>query len=439
MAKEYKTSEVFGISREIPLNYAYRESVDTEMVNSLTRDKHLVIYGSSKQGKTSLRKQHLQPSEYVVVTCLNTWTLPQLMSSILKQLGYTVEQSTTIATSGEAKITAKGGFKARWFGTGIDAEVGSEVTGGRTKEVTEVALELDPADVNDIITALERAKFKGWLVLEDFHYLPDETQKRFAVALKAFHESSKYTFIIVGVWLQENRLVQYNGDLTGRVTTINADRWTREELLDAISQGEELLNVEFEDSFRQTLVDESYDSIYVVQESCYQALEQNQVHATQRPKKIVAGDAKAIVRNVVNKQSARYMDFLIGFAQGFGSTDLQMYKWLLVPIIMTPVAEHEKGLELREIRRILGVYHPRGDDLNAGNVTQALRAFASLQVQHGMTPIVFDYDSAHRQLNVVDRSFLIWLNQQDKREVLETVDLPAEIADTWQEKVVQTR
>ncbi len=133
------------------------------------------------------------------------------------------------------------------------------------------------------------------------------------------------------------------------------------------------------------------------------------------------------------------MDFLVGFAQGFGSTDLQMYKWLLVPIIMTPVSEHETGLELREIRRILAAYHPRGEDLNAGNVTQALRAFASLQVQHGMTPIVFDYDSAHRQLNVVDRSFLIWLNQQDKREVLENIDLPGDIADTWQQKIVQTR
>ncbi|WP_336881587.1 hypothetical protein [Rhodococcus globerulus] len=250
MAKTYKTSEVFGISREIPLNYAYRKSVDTEMVNSLARDKHLVIYGSSKQGKTSLRKNHLDPSEYVVVTCLNTWNLPQLMSSVLKQLGYTVEQSTTIATSGEAKITAKGGFKARLFGNGVDAEVGTELTGARGKEVTEVALELDPADVNDIITALERAKFTGWIVLEDFHYLPDETQKRFAVALKAFHESSKYTFIIIGVWLQENRLVQYNGDLTGRVTTINADKWSSAELLDAIHQGEQLINVEFDDNFK---------------------------------------------------------------------------------------------------------------------------------------------------------------------------------------------
>ncbi|MEV5012549.1 hypothetical protein AB0K74_44980, partial [Streptomyces sp. NPDC056159] len=44
---------------------------------------------------------------------------------------------------------------------------------------------------------------------------PEETQKDFAVALKAFHESSSFTFIVVGVWLQENGLVQFNGDLSG--------------------------------------------------------------------------------------------------------------------------------------------------------------------------------------------------------------------------------
>ncbi|MFB7324760.1 hypothetical protein [Streptomyces sp. NPDC056190] len=59
---------------------------------------------------------------------------------------------------------------------------------------------------------------------------PEETQKDFAVAVKAFHESSSFTFIGVGVWLQENRLVQFNGDLSGRIATINADKWLRSEL-----------------------------------------------------------------------------------------------------------------------------------------------------------------------------------------------------------------
>ena len=427
----HKTTEVFGIQREEPLNYSYRESVDNQLIENLTRDKHIVIYGSSKQGKTSVRKHHLKANEYTALTCANSWTLAQLMASLLKQVGYTVEITNKLAISGEAKISVKAKIKAAFMGNGTEFESQAEISGSTSREKTEVALELDPSDVNDVINALDKISFKGWIVLEDFHYLPDETQREFAITLKAFHENSKYTFIIVGVWLQENRLIQYNGDLTGRVTTINADKWTETELRFAIEKGEELLNVEFSEKFKTDLIQESYDSIYVVQESCYFALEKENIYKTCPYKRSLDPDAKAIVKEVVDNQSARYRDFLISFSQGFGTTELQMYLWLLVPIIMSSVEDHEQGLELREISRILKKYHPRKDGLNPGNITQALSAFAKLQVQHRMTPIVFDYDQSHRRLSVVDRSFLIWLNQQDKEELLESVDLPTEIAKNW--------
>ena len=52
----YKLSEVFGISRHVPLNYTTRPNVDNALVDLLTREKHIVLYGSSKQGTTCLRK-----------------------------------------------------------------------------------------------------------------------------------------------------------------------------------------------------------------------------------------------------------------------------------------------------------------------------------------------------------------------------------------------
>jgi hypothetical protein len=51
-----KTADVFGVSRELPLTYVEREHVDDKLLDNLTRDKHIIIYGSSKQGKTCLRK-----------------------------------------------------------------------------------------------------------------------------------------------------------------------------------------------------------------------------------------------------------------------------------------------------------------------------------------------------------------------------------------------
>ncbi len=39
----YKTNSVYGISRELPLNYVEREAVDQKLVDNLTKDKHIVI------------------------------------------------------------------------------------------------------------------------------------------------------------------------------------------------------------------------------------------------------------------------------------------------------------------------------------------------------------------------------------------------------------
>jgi hypothetical protein len=69
-------------------------------------------------------------------------------------------------------------------------------------------------------------------------------------------------------------------------------------------------------------------------------------------------------------------------------------------------------------------HHPEGVGLNIGNLTQALQSVASLQVKKDIKPIVLDYDQTNLKLNVVDRSFLIWLLHQDQNNLLELADLP---------------
>jgi hypothetical protein len=409
----------------MPINYVTRELVDNQLVSALTRNQHLVIYGSSKQGKTTVRKYNLTETDYIVVTCSNKWNLGQLHAAILKAAGYTIVQSETRAASGNHKITATVSLGARLFGGGGTAGAAIDKGTEHSQETVETRLDLDPSDVNDIIGALSEIEFQKFIVLEDFHYLPEETQKDFAVALKAFHESSSLIFIIVGVWLQENRLIQFNGDLSGRVSTVNADRWSKDELREAIRLGEEALNVKFDGRFTEVLVARSFDSIYVIQEVCLLACEGAGVFQRQETRKDigVGVDADVVIATVVERQSARFNDFLTNFATGFGKTDLAMYRWLLVPIIGADSNELEHGLHYRTVRRRLSRVHPQGPLLNAGNVTQALKNTARLQVQQGVKPLVLDYDQSLKRLNVVDRSFLIWLQQQDKGELLEALDL----------------
>jgi len=425
------TGDVFGVSRDVPLNYVSRKTVDDRFLEDLGRDRHIVVYGSSKQGKTCLRKKCLNDDEYIIVHCLNRWTMSELNSTILKRAGYEITQSTRKTATGKNKIDAK--ISAGLFG--VKAGVEAEATTENAIEKTTTELELDVEDVNDVIAALDAIKFKKFVVLEDFHYLPVEAQKDFAVALKAFHENSEICFIIVGVWLEENRLTVYNGDLTGRITAVNADLWEKSELRDVVLAGEALLNVSFDSEFTAQLVEKCHGSVHILQEVCFQVCESSKVYRTCEARLELGHDVDvdALVKCVVDQQKGRYNSFLGSFADGFVDTVLEMYKWILYPVIMSSHDDLERGLKLAQIRKALDDNHPAGrrksptgNGLNTGNITQALQYSAALQAKKDIKPIVLDYDQTNVRLNVVDRGFLVWLRHQDRNALLEMVGLPSE-------------
>lgn len=170
---KHQSSDVYGISRDLPLNYIERESADARLIDNLSREKHLVIFGSSKQGKTSLRKHTLTDDESIVIHCSNKWQISDLHAAILKKAGFELTQSTSKTTAGKSKIFAK--IAAKIWGSG--AEGGVEAERINSDEITTTPLELDPEDVNDIINALNSIKFSKYIVLEDFHYLPSRVKK----------------------------------------------------------------------------------------------------------------------------------------------------------------------------------------------------------------------------------------------------------------------
>lgn len=414
--------DVFGVVRDVPLNYVPREKVDQAFLEALSRTKHIVVYGGSKQGKTCLRKHCLPDDDYIVVQCSNRWSVADINANILKRAGYELTQSNETTATGRQKLIAK--FTAGIFGA--SAEAGAEAESENRQSSTKAPLELDPEDVNDIIGALREIDFQKFVVLEDFHYLPPETQRDFAIELKAFHETSDLCMVVVGVWLEENRLIVYNGDLTGRVVPIDADHWSSNELRAVIEAGENLLHVKLSDHFKTELLERSFDSVSIIQEACRRAIRSAGIYQTQYQLTDISfdGDVSALIKEVVDEQSGRYNAFIMNFAEGFQDTRLEMPRWLLWPILTAPADALERGFLYADIRRSLQEVHPEGQNLNPGNITQALQSAASLQVAKDVKPIVLDYDATTRRLSIVDRGFLIWLENQDRDDLLELAGLP---------------
>ena len=92
---KHLTGDVFGVSRDIPISYVERDHVDDKLLENITRDKHIIIFGSSKQGKTCLRRHCLQDDDYILVQCQNNWDIAKLSEAILRRAGITSQRAET--------------------------------------------------------------------------------------------------------------------------------------------------------------------------------------------------------------------------------------------------------------------------------------------------------------------------------------------------------
>jgi hypothetical protein len=421
MSGSLHVDDVFGTKRAVPINYIEREAVDGKLLASLSRDKHLVIYGSSKQGKTCLRKHCLLESDYTVIQCSNKWAIKDLFLDILKRVGFKQKISESITLSGTNKTSLEFSADAKVF----SATIGGDSSETKKTEVVTKSFELNLEDVNDVIEALKGIGFKKFIVLEDFHYLPEETQKDFSIALKAFHENSEFCFIVVGVWLEKDKLAIYNGDLAGRVYSIDADIWSEEDLYKVINTGCGLLNIQISEKFKKDLIMDCKGSVSIVQEVCNNYCKSKNIYIVQKEKIVFdeTFDVKKLVNDVVEESGGRYTAFLRNFSGGFHKTDLEMYRWILYAVVTTPLEKLNKGLIYNSVITILRANHPNKTLLNAGNVTQALQKIASLQLEKGIKPFVLDYDQSNNRLNIVDRSFVIWISTKKESELLELIGL----------------
>ncbi|WP_375742978.1 epsilon-toxin family protein [Corallococcus interemptor] len=422
---ERKLAEVFGVARGTPLTYVSRSYVDNLFINSLSRDKHIVVYGGSKQGKTSLRKQTLQEDDYIVVQCGNTTTRAQIYEIILKHAGAHVTTTAKNTTAGTLKfdvtISAKGKVPLIAEASGTGAGSHQKTT---TTEVAETQFEIDPSDPNDVTRVLKSADFKKYVILEDFHYLSEEVQREIAFDLKAFHEKSEIVFIVVGVWLESNKLVLYNGDLAGRLVPVDADRWDPEDLTSVISAGEALLNIAFPPKVKTEILLRCQKNIGVLQETCYRLCEKAGIWRTQPTKTNVGSveEVDDIIHDIGTEQAGRYQKFLEDFSEGLNKTELEMYKWIAYVAITAEPDDLKRGLKLASIFRVLNEVHPtRKGQLLQNNVSQALAKIGKLQHKNHVKPTILDFDTSENRLRVTDSGFILYLMTQERSVLLETI------------------
>jgi GTPase SAR1 family protein len=434
----YTVSEVFGVSNKMVLSYLERNEVDGEFITSLKTDRHIVVYGASKQGKTSLLSRHVSKEESITIECGPKTDCQSIYQSLLRQLDIKIERTETQSTGTEGKVKAKIGLKAfiPFIGS-ADTELESEVTGKADKERQFDQIEYNLELAQDVGELLRKIKFSKYVVLENFHYLNDEVQTELAFDLRIFQDM-EIRFIILGVWREKNRLVVYNGDLTDRISEVPVEPWLDKEFFEVIKNGATLLNVNIDEQIQKDIIEVSFGSIAIVQELCKEFVEISGIENTVEHG-IILSDRnnleKAINKKVLDYQ-ARHLKSLESIAGGLVTNRPKDGKFpLILPYYTVRVlVEVELSVLLTGISRnylhdrIRDVHHRPPEEVRAGDITNLLNGLANLQKERKIVPPLFDYDHGSRSLKVIDSTLYFYLKNVDRKLLLSEIPNPL---DTW--------
>lgn len=431
-----KLSEVFGIRIEPVLSYVERAAVDGTFKEAIASDHHVVVYGSSKQGKTSLRQTYVPDKECAIIRCTPNMQAKNIYNSLLRQIDVRIETLNTSSETLGGKVGTKLGFKAYIpFITGAKSDIKADVSGEVQTELTQEFIAFDFGEAQSIGELLERTGFKKFIVLENFHYLPLETQQQLAFDLKTFHEIG-IRFIVLGIWREANLLATHNADLQDRVVEIPVEPWDEADFRRVILHGSELLNILIDKGIEDEFIKNSYGNVGMLQEFLRVFCEVNGVLETQDKTKNLntTGAAEETLAKKLEAQRGHTLKALQSIAARSrirrGEDDpLLLPYYLIVVVLRIPVEELRQGLERNRLLELLREVHHRADKetIRVSDLTNLLVRLPSLQ--SGIQPPFLYYDSNSRRLRVVDTRQFFVLANGDRQAMLEEIPLPSEVTD----------
>jgi hypothetical protein len=429
-----KTEDVFGVSSKQVLSYIERPSVDDKFKSSLSSDKQIVVYGASKQGKTALVSKHLPYSDNITISVTPKTEVTDIYTSMLRQLNIQIRTSATESKGHETELSMSGRLRAILpFVGGGEAEAGVKRTAqsGNTTNAEEIPFNLDlPQDIAELV---RKTKTSKTLIIENFHYLNDDKQKQLAFDLRTFQELG-ISFVILGVWREKNRLVQFNGDLLDRIVEIPVEPWLKDEFLQVSRKGARELNIELSSDIVEKCSEASFSSIGVFQELLKETCLLAGVKEKGEYRKI--SDISLVDVAIMKKAeeyAARHQRALEAIASGYlSSSTKEGVKPLFLPYYLVKVilsAGYEglaNGMRRAIIHDSIQKMHHRQADVRPSDMSNLLHNLADLQNKKSISPPIIDYDKNNKLLQVVDSTFYFFLKHAKLSEISEELPNPLE-------------
>lgn len=422
------TNQVYGVSNELIDTYIERKNVDEAFIKGLQKNKHIIVYGASKQGKTSLTNKHLNEEDFIKVNCSPSASTLDIYNSIARQLDVEILETTEISTTigGEAKVGLKAKVRIPFFG-GVDADTEASVTKEKETGKLYKVIDFNLALAQDLSELLRNVKFDKRIILENFHYLNEEVQKQLAIDLRIF-EDYNILFIVLGIWREKNRLAQFNGDLVDRLIEVPVEPWEKDDLKTIVSEGLPLLNVSFENVV-DYIIESCFDSVGVFQEICKESCYVAGVNQTHNTLVVIS---RTNVDDAISKKLEDYASRHIRCLESFieqkarSSQETPLYiPYYFIKVLFNETMENIIiGLKRKALQEQIKNLHHRPEDVRPSDMGYFLRNLVSSQISKGISPPIFDYDNSTSSIKIIDSTFYFYIKNCSRDEVIDDLAIP---------------
>ncbi len=430
--------DVFGINtRKNVLSYVERQ-VDQDFKDALSTDEYavVVVYGTSKQGKSSLCR-HILPRPFCTfVAGASDTSFETLNREILAANGVSEKGASTDETvrswqaSGEIAVP-------EWLSSliSLPAKVGASRNSQSKSATSRVFVGVDYANAASVARIYSEAVGRKPIVIDNFHYFDREEQRKIATGIRAFEEEG-IKLVILGTWLEANYLTHLNSDLSGRVRSLSIEQWTSDDFSRVVAAGEKALNVHFGVRAREALIAKATGNIGLLQKALSRVVKAEGVSRTcdRRTEIGALGIVNEAFRGIAQEQLDDTFGQLkmvaeLGQAQKPWNGRTRMH-YLLRAFVAEQDSGAQKGvpsarLTMRAnelVSRMRG--KERLDVNNLGPVRRLLGAeLLAHQRKHLSTPIIF-YDGDADALRVTDSWALLTLRNERAKlvELFEEAD-----------------
>lgn len=393
--KNYQLKEVF-IPVGLPeVTFVRRANLERSVLSwKMSEAKHLLIFGPSKSGKTSLWKKYVPTGKVIKIPCNSLKSLQEVYSEVLHELNIFYQSEKTQSHSKSSSITAE---LQSILGIGT-AKLNGQLLLSDNFTDKQVRVLQPTIGCNLVMKFLKQSN--KIIVLEDFHYASHDLKSALSEDLKAFSDE-KCPWILVGVQHKTSELLSYNLDLQQRISELPVEGFTDEQLLEIIELGETALNISFSKEIRSRIVAESLCSASIVQNICQiicliEEILQSQkntlfidnISLVEKACKEIAYDSKSYYERAIKSIS-------LG-GRSDGSTE--KYKWFLKMIKEGNIPE--QGLKNTQIHKYLK--EMGHNSIQQGSVTSGLSYLPTLLKQNNI-PALFDFDSDNKTFYLLDK------------------------------------